>query len=62
MVATFLLAGSRGVVRAQTTLVLSTPGTQVTDTVMIQQIYNTADANGVMPSDHQPVLAVFEVR
>lgn len=27
-----------------------------------QQIYNTADANGVRPSDHEPVLAVFEVR
>ena len=26
------------------------------------QIYDTADANGVMPSDHQPVLAVFAVR
>ena len=26
------------------------------------QIYNTADANGIMPSDHQPVLAVFQVR
>ena len=26
------------------------------------QIYNTADASGIMPSDHQPVLAVFEVR
>jgi endonuclease/exonuclease/phosphatase family metal-dependent hydrolase len=27
-----------------------------------EQIYATADANGVMPSDHQPVLAVFEVK
>ena len=27
-----------------------------------EQIYATADANGVTPSDHQPVLAVFEVR
>jgi endonuclease/exonuclease/phosphatase family metal-dependent hydrolase len=26
------------------------------------QIFNTADANGIMPSDHQPVLAVFQVR
>ena len=26
------------------------------------QIYATADANGVTPSDHEPVLAVFEVR
>jgi len=26
------------------------------------QIYNTADANGVMPSDHNPVLAVFQVK
>jgi endonuclease/exonuclease/phosphatase family metal-dependent hydrolase len=26
------------------------------------QIYNTADANGIMPSDHQPVLAVFQVQ
>jgi endonuclease/exonuclease/phosphatase family metal-dependent hydrolase len=25
-------------------------------------IFNTADANGVMPSDHNPVLVVFEVR
>jgi endonuclease/exonuclease/phosphatase family metal-dependent hydrolase len=25
-------------------------------------IYNTADANGVMPSDHQPVLAVFGIQ
>ncbi|HEV8346735.1 MAG TPA: endonuclease/exonuclease/phosphatase family protein [Vicinamibacterales bacterium] len=27
-----------------------------------QQIFNTADANGVRPSDHEPVLAVFEVK
>jgi endonuclease/exonuclease/phosphatase family metal-dependent hydrolase len=27
-----------------------------------QTIYNTADASGVMPSDHNPVLAVFTVR
>jgi endonuclease/exonuclease/phosphatase family metal-dependent hydrolase len=26
------------------------------------QIFNTADANGIMPSDHQPVLAVFQVQ
>jgi len=26
------------------------------------QVYNTADANGVMPSDHQPVLAVFDIK
>jgi endonuclease/exonuclease/phosphatase family metal-dependent hydrolase len=26
------------------------------------QIFNTADAQGVRPSDHEPVLAVFEVR
>jgi endonuclease/exonuclease/phosphatase family metal-dependent hydrolase len=26
------------------------------------QTFNTADANGVRPSDHEPVLAVFEVR
>jgi len=26
------------------------------------QIYNTADANGVMPSDHQPILAVFGIQ
>jgi endonuclease/exonuclease/phosphatase family metal-dependent hydrolase len=26
------------------------------------QIYNTADAKGVRPSDHEPILAVFEVR
>jgi endonuclease/exonuclease/phosphatase family metal-dependent hydrolase len=27
-----------------------------------QQIFNTADANGVRPSDHEPVLVVFEVK
>jgi hypothetical protein len=26
------------------------------------QIYKTADANGVTPSDHEPIKAVFEVR
>jgi len=26
------------------------------------QIFNTADANGIMPSDHQPMLAVFQVQ
>jgi endonuclease/exonuclease/phosphatase family metal-dependent hydrolase len=31
-------------------------------TFVSEQIYATADANGVMPSDHEPVLAVFEVR
>ena len=30
--------------------------------VTSMQAYKTADANGVMPSDHQPVLAVFEVK
>ena len=27
-----------------------------------QEIFNTADANGVRPSDHEPVLAVFDVK
>lgn len=31
-------------------------------TLVSQQIYATADANGVTPSDHEPVLAVFTVR
>jgi endonuclease/exonuclease/phosphatase family metal-dependent hydrolase len=31
-------------------------------TLVSSQIYATADANGVTPSDHEPVLAVFEVR
>jgi endonuclease/exonuclease/phosphatase family metal-dependent hydrolase len=31
-------------------------------TLVSQQIYATADANGVTPSDHEPVLAIFEVR
>jgi endonuclease/exonuclease/phosphatase family metal-dependent hydrolase len=31
-------------------------------TLVSSQIYKTADANGVTPSDHEPVLAVFEVR
>jgi len=31
-------------------------------TLVSQQIYATADANGVTPSDHQPVLGVFEVK
>ncbi|MGH9140651.1 MAG: DNRLRE domain-containing protein [Vicinamibacterales bacterium] len=31
-------------------------------TLVSEQIYATADANGVTPSDHQPMLAVFEVR
>jgi hypothetical protein len=26
------------------------------------QVYDTRDANGVMPSDHRPVLTTFEVR
>ena len=36
--------------------------TAVNLTLISEQIYQTADANGVTPSDHQPVLAVFEVR
>jgi endonuclease/exonuclease/phosphatase family metal-dependent hydrolase len=31
-------------------------------TLRSSTIYNTADANGVMPSDHNPILAVFEVK
>lgn len=31
-------------------------------TLVSSQIYKTADANGVTPSDHEPVLAVFEIR
>jgi endonuclease/exonuclease/phosphatase family metal-dependent hydrolase len=31
-------------------------------TLVSSQTYKTADANGVMPSDHEPILAVFEVR
>jgi endonuclease/exonuclease/phosphatase family metal-dependent hydrolase len=31
-------------------------------TLVSSTIYQTADANGVTPSDHEPVLAVFEVR
>jgi endonuclease/exonuclease/phosphatase family metal-dependent hydrolase len=31
-------------------------------TLVSEQIYATADASGVMPSDHEPVLAVFEVK
>jgi endonuclease/exonuclease/phosphatase family metal-dependent hydrolase len=31
-------------------------------TLKTVQIYNTANANGIMPSDHQPVLAVFQVQ
>ena len=27
-----------------------------------QEIFHTADANGVRPSDHDPVLAVFDVK
>ena len=30
--------------------------------VVSSQVYDTRDANGVMPSDHRPVLTVFEVR
>jgi len=30
--------------------------------VLSSQVYDTRDANGVMPSDHRPVLTVFEVR
>jgi endonuclease/exonuclease/phosphatase family metal-dependent hydrolase len=31
-------------------------------TVTSSQVYDTRDANGVMPSDHRPVLTTFEVR
>jgi endonuclease/exonuclease/phosphatase family metal-dependent hydrolase len=31
-------------------------------TLVSSQTYKTADANGVTPSDHEPILAVFEVR
>ncbi|MGH9141933.1 MAG: Ig-like domain-containing protein, partial [Vicinamibacterales bacterium] len=31
-------------------------------TLVSEQIYATADASGITPSDHEPVLAVFEVR
>jgi endonuclease/exonuclease/phosphatase family metal-dependent hydrolase len=31
-------------------------------TLVSEQIYATADANGVTPSDHEPVLAVFDVK
>ncbi|MCU1384885.1 MAG: hypothetical protein JWL71_3582 [Acidobacteria bacterium] len=31
-------------------------------TLVSSQTYKTADASGVMPSDHEPILAVFEVR
>ena len=31
-------------------------------TLVSEQIYATADANGVTPSDHEPVLAVFQVQ
>jgi endonuclease/exonuclease/phosphatase family metal-dependent hydrolase len=30
--------------------------------VLSSQVYDTRDANGVMPSDHRPVLTVFEVK
>ncbi len=30
--------------------------------VLASQVYDTRDANGVMPSDHRPVLTTFEVR
>ncbi len=30
--------------------------------VVSSQVYDTRDANGVMPSDHRPVLTTFEVR
>ena len=30
--------------------------------VKSSQVYDTRDANGVMPSDHRPVLTTFEVR
>jgi hypothetical protein len=26
------------------------------------QVYDTRDANGVMPSDHRPVMSVFTVK
>jgi endonuclease/exonuclease/phosphatase (EEP) superfamily protein YafD len=26
------------------------------------QVYDTRDANGVMPSDHRPIMATFEVK
>lgn len=31
-------------------------------TVQSSQVYNTADASGIMPSDHRPVLTTFVVR
>ena len=31
-------------------------------TVQSSQVYDTRDANGIMPSDHRPVLTVFAVR
>jgi len=30
--------------------------------VQSSRVYDTRDANGVMPSDHRPVLTQFEVR
>jgi hypothetical protein len=30
--------------------------------VVSSQVYDTRDANGVMPSDHRPVLTVFSVK
>jgi hypothetical protein len=30
--------------------------------VLGSQVYDTRDANGIMPSDHRPVLTTFEVR
>jgi endonuclease/exonuclease/phosphatase family metal-dependent hydrolase len=30
--------------------------------VLSSQVYDTRDSNGVMPSDHRPVLTVFEVK
>lgn len=36
--------------------------TATTLSLVSSQIYKTADANGVTPSDHEPIRAVFEVR
>jgi len=30
--------------------------------VVSSQVYDTRDANGVMPSDHRPVLTTFSIR
>jgi endonuclease/exonuclease/phosphatase family metal-dependent hydrolase len=31
-------------------------------TVTSSQVFDTRDANGIMPSDHRPVLTVFDVK